>query len=71
MKITHFSYTHLGFSDLDVTNADGINQREADFHQAFADVIDAYFPRNLTISSTLAILLFSDVLRDIVFIIKK
>jgi DNA repair exonuclease SbcCD nuclease subunit len=41
VKIIHFSDTHLGFSDLDITNAEGINQREADFYQAFADVIDA------------------------------
>ena len=41
MKIIHFSDTHLGFSDLDVTDAEGVNQREADFYKAFADVIDA------------------------------
>ena len=41
MKIIHFSDTHLGFSDLDVTNEEGINQREADFYKAFSDVIDA------------------------------
>ena len=41
MKIIHFSDTHLGFSDLDITNEDGINQREADFYKAFSDVIDA------------------------------
>ncbi len=41
MKIIHFSDTHLGFSDLDVTNEEGINQREADFYKAFTDVIDA------------------------------
>ena len=41
MKIVHFSDTHLGFSDLDVVNHDGINQREADFYKAFSDVIDA------------------------------
>ena len=41
MKIVHFSDTHLGFSDLDVVNKDGINQREADFYKAFSDVIDA------------------------------
>jgi DNA repair exonuclease SbcCD nuclease subunit len=40
VKIIHFSDTHLGFSDLDITNTEGINQREADFYQAFADVID-------------------------------
>ena len=41
MKIIHFSDTHLGFSDLDITNDAGINQREADFYKAFSDVIDA------------------------------
>ena len=41
MKIIHFSDTHLGFSDLDVADDAGINQREADFYKAFADVIDA------------------------------
>ena len=41
MKIIHFSDTHLGFSDLDIINKEGINQREADFYQAFSDVCDA------------------------------
>ncbi|WP_294952318.1 DNA repair exonuclease, partial [Sulfurovum sp.] len=41
MKIIHFSDTHLGFSDLDVTNDEGINQREADFYKAFENVVDA------------------------------
>ena len=41
MNIIHFSDTHLGFSDLDITNDDGVNQREADFYEAFKDVIDA------------------------------
>ena len=41
MKIIHFSDTHLGFSDLDVTNDNGVNQREADFYKAFKDVIEA------------------------------
>jgi len=41
LKIIHFSDTHLGFSDLDVTNANGVNQREADFYEAFKDVIEA------------------------------
>ena len=40
MKIVHFSDTHLGFSDLDVVNSDGINMREADFYKAFSDIID-------------------------------
>ena len=41
MKIIHFSDTHLGFSDLDKVDSDGVNQREADFYKAFSDVIDA------------------------------
>jgi DNA repair exonuclease SbcCD nuclease subunit len=41
VKIIHFSDTHLGFSDLDITNDKGINQREADFYEAFKDVIEA------------------------------
>ncbi|MCH9813777.1 MAG: DNA repair exonuclease, partial [Epsilonproteobacteria bacterium] len=41
MKILHFSDTHLGFSDLDIVNDKGINQREADFYKAFSDVVDA------------------------------
>ncbi len=41
MKIIHFSDTHLGFSDLDKVDSSGVNQREADFYQTFADVIDA------------------------------
>lgn len=39
MKILHFSDTHLGFSDLDILNEDNINQREADFYDAFSQVI--------------------------------
>lgn len=41
MRILHFSDTHLGFNDLEITNAEGINQREADFYDAFTQVIDA------------------------------
>ena len=41
MKIIHFSDTHLGFSDLDITNDEGVNQREADFYEAFKDVVEA------------------------------
>lgn len=41
LKIIHFSDTHLGFNDLDILNAEGINQREADFYDAFTQVIDA------------------------------
>lgn len=40
MKILHFSDTHLGFNDLDNVNTEGINQREADFYDAFTQVID-------------------------------
>ncbi len=41
LRIFHFSDTHLGFSDLDIVNEKGINQREADFYDAFTQVIDA------------------------------
>ncbi len=40
MKLVHFSDTHLGFSDLDAVNSNGINLREADFYKAFSDIID-------------------------------
>jgi len=40
MNIIHFSDTHLGFNDLDIINDDGINQREADFYDAFTQIID-------------------------------
>ncbi len=40
MKIVHFSDTHLGFTDLDVLNSDGINMREGDFYKAFSNIID-------------------------------
>jgi len=39
VKILHFSDTHLGFNDLDVLNEKNINQREADFYDAFSQVI--------------------------------
>lgn len=41
MTIIHFSDTHLGFNDLEIVNESGINQREADFYDAFIKVIDA------------------------------
>lgn len=41
MTIFHFSDTHLGFNDLEIVNESGINQREADFYDAFIQVIDA------------------------------
>ena len=40
MKIVHFSDTHLGFNDLDVINEENINQREADFYDAFSQVVE-------------------------------
>lgn len=40
MKLVHFSDTHLGFNDLDIVNEYGVNQREADFYDAFTQVID-------------------------------
>jgi len=39
MKIIHFSDTHLGYNDLDILNEDNINQREADFYDAFSQVV--------------------------------
>ncbi|MGD9970165.1 MAG: metallophosphoesterase [Sulfuricurvum sp.] len=41
MRILHFSDTHLGFNDLEILSEQGINQREADFYDAFTRVIDA------------------------------
>jgi len=40
MKIIHFSDTHLGFNDLDILNTQNINQREADFYDAFTQVVE-------------------------------
>ncbi len=40
MKIVHFSDTHLGYNDLDILNEENINQREADFYDAFSQVIN-------------------------------
>ena len=40
MKILHFSDTHLGFNDLDIINTENINQREADFYDAFSQVVE-------------------------------
>jgi DNA repair exonuclease SbcCD nuclease subunit len=45
LQIIHFSDTHLGFSDLDLVNEAGINRREADFYDAFTQVIDAILER--------------------------
>ena len=40
MKILHFSDTHLGFNDLDIINKENINQREADFYDAFCQIVE-------------------------------
>ncbi len=40
MKILHFSDTHLGYNDLDILNENNINQREADFYDAFSQVVE-------------------------------
>ena len=40
LKLLHFSDTHLGFNDLDVLNGENINQREADFYDAFTQVVE-------------------------------
>ncbi|MFT5661351.1 MAG: exonuclease SbcD, partial [Sulfurimonas sp.] len=40
MKILHFSDTHLGYNDLDILNSENINQREADFYDAFSQVVE-------------------------------
>ena len=40
MKILHFSDTHLGFNDLDIINSENINQREADFYDAFSQIVE-------------------------------
>ncbi len=40
MNIIHFSDTHLGFNDLDILNDENINQREADFYDAFEQVVE-------------------------------
>ncbi len=40
MKILHFSDTHLGYNDLDILNSQNINQREADFYDAFTQVVE-------------------------------
>jgi len=39
LKIIHFSDTHLGYSDLDILDENNINQREADFYDAFTQVV--------------------------------
>lgn len=37
----HISDTHLGFNDFDKINQDGINQREADVYNSFANAVDS------------------------------
>jgi exonuclease SbcD len=39
LNILHFSDTHLGYNDLDILNEENINQREADFYDAFSQVV--------------------------------
>lgn len=39
MKIIHFSDTHLGYNDLDLLDENNVNQREADFYDAFCQVV--------------------------------
>jgi len=40
LKLLHFSDTHLGYNDLDILNAENVNQREADFYDAFSQVVE-------------------------------
>ena len=40
LNILHFSDTHLGFNDLEILNEKNINQREADFYDAFSQVVE-------------------------------
>ncbi len=40
MKLIHFSDTHLGYNDLEILNDENINQREADFYDAFSQVVE-------------------------------
>ena len=40
MRILHFSDTHLGYNDLDILDENNINQREADFYDAFTQVVN-------------------------------
>ena len=39
LKILHFSDTHLGYNDLDILDENNVNQREADFYDAFTQVV--------------------------------
>ena len=40
MRILHFSDTHLGYNDLDILDENNVNQREADFYDAFSQVVE-------------------------------
>ena len=40
LNIVHFSDTHLGYNDLDILDENNINQREADFYDAFTQVVE-------------------------------
>jgi len=40
VTILHFSDTHLGYNDLDILDKNNINQREADFYDAFSQVVE-------------------------------
>lgn len=40
VKFVHFSDTHLGFSDLDKQNDEGINIREQDFYNSFRHIVN-------------------------------
>ena len=40
MKILHFSDTHLGYNDLDILDENNVNQREADFYDAFTQIVE-------------------------------
>ncbi|MBN1522894.1 MAG: hypothetical protein JW904_00315 [Spirochaetales bacterium] len=40
IRIAHLSDTHLGFQDLELVNAEGINAREADIYQAWHTAVD-------------------------------
>ena len=40
LKILHFSDTHLGYNDLDILDENNVNQREADFYDAFTQIVE-------------------------------
>lgn len=40
LKILHFSDTHLGYNDLEILDKNNVNQREADFYDAFSQVVE-------------------------------